>query len=318
VCISDQDGKIRLEGECPTMGGLEAKLGGLEPMKCVLEAAPLAETIARTLEKLGHQVVVIEPRRAKAVICSKKKTDRLDARNLCQMARTGWYTEVHRKSQEARLLRTALQARQGLLKGAREQNSRIRGLLRSHGLLVGEVSEGLFSARVRKVAAQVAGLGELVEPLLQIHDQMVAAAKKAERALVAAAKSDPTCKLLMTTPGVGPLVASVFVSTIDAPARFGRGSNVAAYIGLAPRIHQSGEVEYRGRISKEGDAMLRWHLVEAATVLLTRTKRSCPLKEWGLRLMRKRGMGKARVAVARKLAIVLHRMWMTGEEFRTA
>ena len=318
VCISDQRGKIVLERECPTFGGLETILQGRAPMRCVVEASPLAETIVGMAERLGHQVVIIEPRRAKGVICSKKKTDRLDARNLCKMARTEWYTAVHRKSARARLTRTALQARRGMVETARQENSRIRGLLRSHGLVVGKVSAGNFACRVRDLTADKPELAALLEPLLRIHEMLRAEIRKAGRALVSSAKADSTCQLLMTTPGVGPMVAAAFVATIDDPHRFGRRRDVPAYLGLAPRIHQSGEVEFRGRITKEGDHLLRWHLVEAATVLMTRTKKSSRLKRWGLELARKKGMGKARVAVARKLAMVLHRLWVTGEEFAAA
>jgi len=116
-------------------------------------------------------------------------------------------------------------------------------------------------------------------------------------------------------PGVGPAVATAFVATVDDPRRFRRGDQVAAYLGLVPGVHQSGEVELRSSITKEGDGLLRWLLVEAAHVLLTRTRKSCPLKRWGLRLQARKGAGKARVAVARKLAMILHRIWLTGEPF---
>jgi transposase len=282
----------------------------------VVEAAPLAEWVAQLLEKLGHAVIVIDPRRAKAVIQTKNKTDKLDAQNLAQLARTGWYTAVHRKSEAARLQRTQLQARQGLVETAQAQAARIRGLLRAHGLKVGRVSAGQLGPRVQTLVAQHApALGPLLAPLVSIYQHAREAAKALEKTVKRQAQQDAVCQRLMPVPGVGPLVASTYVATIDDPTRFATSTQVPAYIGLVPRVHQSGETHYHGRISKEGDKLLRWLLVEAAHVLLTRTKRSCALKRWGLKLAKKRGQGKATVAVARKLAILLHRLWVTGDSF---
>ena len=149
VCIEDETGRIVAEFEMPTdEDGFRTRLEDLAPMRCVLEASPLAEWTAQLLEELGHEVVVIDPRRAKAVICTKKKTDRLDARNLAKMARTGWYTAVHRKSASARLMRTLLKARAGLMDAARAQQSRILGLLRAHGIKVSGARGEQFEPRV--------------------------------------------------------------------------------------------------------------------------------------------------------------------------
>ena len=317
VCVVNEQGVIIREQLVATEeADLRQAVAGLGRLRCVVEAAPLAEWVAQLLEGLGHEVVVIDPRRAKAVIQTKNKTDKLDARNLAKLAQTGWYTAVHRKSFAARLRRTHLQARQGLVETANAQAARIRGLLRAHGIKVGHVSAGQFVAWVQQLIAQHApALEPILAPLLGIYQRAQQAAKALEETVKRHAQQDPVCQRLMQVPGVGPVVASTYVATLDDPRRFPTSTQVAAYLGLVPRVHQSGETHYHGRISKEGDKLLRWLLVEAAHVLLTRTKHRCALKQWGRRVAKKRGQGKANVAVARKLAILLHRLWLTEAPF---
>ena len=317
VCVLNQQGTIVREQMVATEERtLRAALAGLGRLRCVVEAAPLAEWIVQVLEEQGHEGIIIDPRRAKAVIQTKNKTDKLDARNLAKLAQTGWYTTVYRKSAAARLQRTHLQARQGLVDTAKAQAARIRGLLRAHGIKVGPVSAGQFVVWVQQVIAEHApALAPILAPLLCLYEQAQQAAKALARMIRQQVRQDPVCRRLMQVPGVGPLVASTYVATLDDPTRFARSTHVAAYLGLVPRVHQSGETHYHGRISKEGDKLLRWLLVEAAHVLLTRTKRTCALKRWGLKLAKKRGQGKAKVAVAWKLAILLHRLWVTETPF---
>lgn len=317
VCIENETGRIVAEFEMPTdEDGFRTRLGDLEPMHCVLEASPLAEWAARVLESLGHSVVVIDARKAKAVIRTKRKTDQLDARNLAKMARTGWYTAVHRKSASARLMRTLLKARQGLVEVANAQRSRILGLLRAHGIKVTGARGDAFESRVLEaVRAREPELEVILQPLLGLRSQARAEAEVLAQRLKELSQHVPVCRQLMSVPGVGPIVAATYVATIDDPHRFEHSDQVADYVGLVPSVYQSGETEYRGRITKEGDALLRWLLVEAANVLLTRVKRACALQNWGRRLLAKKGLAKARVAVARKLSVLLHRLWVSGEEF---
>ena len=317
ICIMNAHGEIQKEWEIPTdEDGVRTNLGKLAPMRCVLEASPLAEWMARELERYGHEAIIIDPRRAKAVLCTKKKTDQINARDLAHMGRTGWYTQVHRKSERARAMRTYLGAHEGLKETAKAQNARLRGLLRAHGIKVGKVSENEFEHRVVElIQARAPFLLEVITPLLRLWRQAVEEAKQMKKKLEALAKEDPLGRLLMSAPGVGPLTASAFVATIDDPHRFTRSDQVGAYIGLVPKIYQSGETVYLGRITKEGDKLLRWLLVESAHCLLTNTKKDFALKRWGLQLQEKKGVGKARVAVARKLSVILHRMWLTGEKF---
>ena len=128
-------------------------------------------------------------------------------------------------------------------------------------------------------------------------------------------KADETTRLLMSIPGVGPATAAVFVATIDDPNRFESGEKVTSYFGLTPSVYQSGETEYRGRITKTGDKMLRWLLVEAAHILLTRSSSNCGLKLWGLKIQGAKGVEKARVAVARRLASIMWKLWKERQSF---
>jgi transposase len=321
VCILDVRGTVLLEAAVSTdEAGLASVLNGRRRMRCVLEAGPLAEWMAKLIEGMGHEVVVIDARKAKGVIRTKKKTDRLDARNLARMGKTGWYTAVHRKSVKARATRTFLQARQGLVQTALAQGSRIRGLLRAHGIKLGEVKESQFASEVKRLACEKSrDLWEMLEPLVEVRRQALRASEQMRRRMVRQASVEGSvARRLMTVPGVGPITATAYVATIDDPKRFRSSDQVAAYLGLVPSVAQSGELDVHGHITKEGDGMLRSYLVEAAHVLLTRKRGSCRLKKWGLKLAKKKGHGKARVAVARKIAVLLHHLWITGETYKAA
>jgi len=320
ICITDGRGVVLLERAVTTdEAGLRGVLGGRRRMHCVLEAGPLAEWLAGVVEGLGHQATAIDPRKAYGVIRTKKKTDRLDARDLAKMSRTGWYTAVHRKSAEARAMRTFLQARQGLVQTALAQGSRVRGLLRAHGIKLGQVKESQFAWEVRRLALEKGkNLWLMLEPLVEVRRQALRGAEQMRRQVVRQAAAEPVSQRLMTVPGIGPLTATAYVATIDDPHRFRLSDQVSAYIGLVPSVEQSGELELHGHITKEGDGLLRGYLVEAAHVLLTRKRGTCRLKRWGLKLAKKKGHGKARVAVARKLAALLHHLWITGTTYKAA
>lgn len=320
ICVVDALGERLLESECCTdEDGFRQGLGGYDGLMILIEASPLSEWVAKILESLGHQVRLIDPRRATALIRTKKKTDKLDARHLARMAQTSWYHEVHRKSEKARMLRSHLQARHGVINARKSQVLRIRGLLRAHGIKVGQVSAGKFAERIRQlVHERDPGLSMILEPLLDAVDALRLSEVKLTKALKLQVKQDKACQLLMTAPGVGIVTAACYVATIDDPTRFDRSDQVAAYVGLAPRVYQTGETCYTGRISKEGDALMRTLAVEASHVLLTRSGADHALKRWGLTLRERKGVGKARVAVARKLMMVLHRMWLTQTPYQYA
>lgn len=316
-CFVDEQGHVVDEGEV-TMDKLCLKrvFGSREPMRMVVEACPMAEWVCQLLEEFGHEAIIIDARQAKAVINSKKKTDKIDARKLAQICRTGWYNPVHRKSPSARELRSKHTARKGLISTQKGLSSRIRGIFRLYGVQVGKVAQGGFHKRVTSLLSRVPeGLTASLSALLRVWDETTKELHELTQQLVREVRKDELCRHLMTVDGVGPITASTFIATIDDPGRFDNGDQVASYLGLVPREYQSGETHFRGRITKEGDRLLRSLLVEAATVLLCRVKRRSRLKDWGQRLQKGKGFGKARVAVARKLASLLWAMWTSGESF---
>jgi transposase len=192
----------------------------------------------------------------------------------------------------------------------------IRGLLRGFGLKVGQVSKGRFAARIRELVAGQPMLERVIEPMLRAREALRGEYRVLHRAMLAIVRADATCRRLMTVPGVGALVAITFTSAVDDPARFARSRAVGAHFGLTPKRYQSGETDVTGGISRVGDAMVRTALYEAANVMLTRAGRFSALKRWALEVARRRGMKRAKVALARKLATVLHRMWVDGSGFR--
>lgn len=317
VCVVDANAEVIRERTVATeAGALSGAFSGLEATRVVIESAPLAEWVALVVEDAGHEAVVIDARSAKRLMDASKKTDRRDARTLARLAQAGWYTAVHRKSAEARLQRSRLQARQGLVEAYKGFAARVRGLLRAHGVRVGRVSQGEFAPRVRALCAeQVPGLSAYLEPLLAAYEHALGEARRLRRELEREAREHAVAERLASVPGVGPLVSQAYVATLDDPRRFASGDEVADYAGLTPRIYQSGERQVQGRISREGDKLLRWHLVEAAHSLLVRG-RDCALRRWGLRLAERKGQAKAKVALARKLAVLLHRLWVSGERFK--
>jgi transposase len=175
-------------------------------------------------------------------------------------------------------------------------------------LVIGKCGRGHIGQRAQALSKGQPGIDDVVASMVAVRDVC-------DRAIRRLAKKDDTARRLMTVPGVGPVVALAYISAIDDPKRFTHARDVGAYLGLTPKRYQSGEVDLAGRISKCGDGFARTCLYEAAGVLLTRVERWSPLKAWGVRLMKRIGATKAKVAVARKLAVILHRIWTDGTEF---
>lgn len=298
---------------------IKKALCGYHELTCIVEASPLAEWICGIVEKLGHKIVIVCPRKAKVALASqsKKKTDKRDARALAELCRSGWYDAVHRKSNEAREMRSFMTARKQLVECSTSIASSIRGILRAHGVkLEGGTDEVGFCEKVNKAAKNLPNLAKRgIEELLIAFELLHKQQRDLYRVLNKNTKDNEVTKRLQTIPGVGPATAAAFVATIDDPNRFPDAEKVAAYIGLTPSIYQSGETEYRGRITKTGDKLLRWLLVEAAHVLLSRSGTPCDLKSWGLKLQEKKGTGKAKVAVARRLCGIMWKMCKDGTEF---
>jgi transposase len=243
------------------------------------------------------------------------KTDRKDARGIAQLLRMGWFRPVHAKSPAAQEVRALLVARKLLQTKLLDVEFSIRGILRGFGLKMGEVSKGRFVARVRELAAGHAMLEQITEPMLRAREALRTEYARLHGEMLAIARPDPVCRRLMTVPGVGALVAITFKSAVDDPGRFARSRVLGAHFGLTPRKYQSGETDVTGAISRVGDAMVRMALYEAANVMLSRVTRFSSLKRWALDVAKRRGLKRAKVALARKLATVLHRMWVDGANF---
>ncbi len=286
--------------------------------KCVIEASPLSEHYCELIEELGAEIEIVDSRHTKAILNGKKKTDKIDAKVLAELASLGWYKAIYRKGGKARGQRTVMHGRDSLVKVSTKLKNTIRGLLKSHGIVLKKSSEG--EAFVSHVRESISDLSEeikiVIEDLLQVWQSVYERQRKSYKLLKKMADADEVTKRLMTVPGVGPSTALAFVSTIVNPTRFSCPKKVVGYLGLAPRVHQSGDTYYHGRISKMGDKNTRWLLVEAANVILTRVKTDFPLRTWGLNLLTEKGIAKARVAVARRLAIMLFTIWIEGSTFK--
>jgi transposase len=318
ICIVDQNGRVvreltaETEPEALAVALLDT---GLTFARVGLEAGPLSQWLHAGLTRAGLPVVLIETRRLRAATKTMPvKTDRNDARAIAQVVRTGWFRAVHVKSALSQELRALLTARKLLVAKLRDLDSGIRGLLRGFGLKVGQVGERSFPARIQDLV-EGRSLEAVILPLLQARSILISQRDHLHDLVMAAARRDDVCRKLMTVPGVGPVTALTFCSAVDDPQRFSRSRAVGAHFGLTPRRYQSGETDRTGHISKQGDALARQALYEAANVLLTRTSRWSALKAWGLSIAKRAGMRRAKVAVARKLATVLHAMWRDGTEF---
>ena len=320
LCILDATGRIVREAKIASEP--EALIGWLAdldlPLASIgLEAGPLSQWLHAALVRAGYHSVLLETRHVKAALSAMVvKTDRKDARGIAQLLRMGWFRPVHRKSPPAQEVRALLVGRKLLQGKLLDVELSIRGILRGFGLKLGEVSRGRFAAQVRELVAGQPMLERVVEPMLRARDVLRAEYQVLHRAVLAIVREDAVCRRLMTVPGVGALVAVTFASAVDDPARFRRSRAVGAHFGLTPKRYQSGETDVTGGISKAGDGMVRAALYEAAHAMLTRTGRFSTLKRWALEVAKRRGMKRAKVALARKLSALLHRLWVDGSEFR--
>ena len=320
ICIVDEAGHIVREARSASEpDALVAFFGacGLEMERVGLEACSLTAWLHAGLTEAGLAAICIETRQAKAAMgAMPNKTDRNDARGIAQIMRTGWYRAVHVKSPSCRSWRALLTARRMLVNKRRDVENGVRGLLREAGLKVGTPSRRDFPARVRELTGDNPVLAELGQSLLSVIEVIDKEVVRLTRRALDEVKAEPTCRRLMTVPGIGPLTALAFRATIDQPGRFRKSRDVGAHLGLTPRRYQSGQTDVQGRISRCGDELARTALYEAAHSLLIRSTKWSALRAWGLSVAKRRGMARARVAVARKLAVILHRMWADGSEFR--
>lgn len=319
ICVVDADGVVVKEAKVASEPGDLASFFaqcGFVMKRIGLEAGAPSQWIYGGLAEAELPVVCIETRHAKAALSAMpNKTDRNDARGIANIMRTGWFRAVHVKTQMAQELRFLLVARQTLVRKLVDIELAIRGMLRSFGLKMGVVSKRNFEARVRELAGDRPMLMRALNPMLAARRTLALEYANLHKVGLDFSRHDDVCRRLMTVPGVGPIVALTYRATIDVPQRFRRSKSVGAHLGLTPRAWQSGEVDWNGRVSKSGDAMARAALYEAAHILLVRVKRWSSLKAWGMRLAKNRGHKRAVTALARRLAVLMHRIWIEGTTF---
>ena len=319
VCVVDASGKIVREGVVASEP--EALIAWLNSLgfglaRVGLEAGPLSQWLYAAMRDAGLAVELLETRHVrKAFEAMPVKTDRNDARGIAQLMRLGWFRPVHCKSPAAQEVRAQLTARKLLQSKLFDVQMSLRGILRGFGLKVGPTTPKRFAGRIRELAAGHATLEIVAGALLSVHEVLLREFGGFEKRVRTMARTDARARLLMSAPGVGAIVALTYVSAIDDPARFKSSKMVGAHFGLTPRKYQSGETDYTGRISKIGDGSVRTALYEAAHIILTRPVKGSGLKSWAMKLAKRVGMKKAKVALARKLAVILHRMWVDGTSF---
>jgi transposase len=263
-------------------------------------------------------MVCVETRHMKALLKAQQinKSDPNDARGIARMMRAGLFKPVHVKTLAAQEQRMLLTSRRLVQRKLLDIECDLRGTLRNFGLRVGPVSPTAYEARIRHLTEDFPRLAAIVEPLLSVRRVMREQLAALHKMVLDAVRQDPACRRFMTVPGVGPLVALTYRASVDQPHRFVHSREVGAHVGLTPRRHQSGEIDYNGGVSKCGDTMLRAVLYEAAQSMLCHSQKWSWLKAWAVRVAQRRGMRRATVALARRLAVILHRMWVDGTTFR--
>src|SRR5213083_3726050 len=320
VCIVDKAGKVIREVKVATkpvaiLAVLTEEALAIE--RIGLEAGPLSQWLYSALAEAGLPVICVETRHMKAALSAQiNKTDRNDARGIAQMMRAGLYRPVHVKTLRSQKLRMLLTHRKLLQSKAIAIENDLRGTLRNFGLKVGMVGKVRFEARIQELVENIPDLAVLVEPLLIVRRVLREQIVILHRRLLAIVRDDDVCRRLMTVPGVGPVVALTYRATVDVPARFRNSKAVGAVFGLTPSKYQSGQNDRTGGISRCGDEMMRMMLYEAAQSMLVRSAKWSWLKAWAMKIARHRGMKKAIVALARRLAVIMHRVWVDGTEFR--
>ncbi|HEX2681861.1 MAG TPA: IS110 family transposase [Candidatus Acidoferrales bacterium] len=322
ICVVDEQGRQLWRGACATdpaaisarvlkHAGIDAKVG--------VETGSMTPWLVHGLRSVGLDVQCLDARRVKAALQMRlNKTDENDAEGLAQIIRTGWYRPVHVKSLDAHRARALLGARAQLVGMRTRLSNMIRGVLKTFGLLPGAGRGLRFDHQVEALLEGEAKIGLIVRPLLATWRHLREQIAVFDKAVQQQVRADPICRLLMTVPGIGALSALMYVSTVEDPSRFSRSRAVGAHLGLTPRRYQSGETDRSGHISRCGDGLARTLMYEAAVVILHRVKRSLHLKDWAEAIERRSGVGKARVALARKLSVILHSVWRSGQPFRWA
>jgi transposase len=320
LCILDETGKRVFESKAPTEPQPiydELVKSGVPLEKVGLETGSLSNYLTKGLQKLGLEAICIDARKMAAILSvTVNKNDKNDARGIADAMRCNHYKSVNIREDANASLKILIKSRTTLVQTRTTLKNTVRGLLKVYGIRLGDVSHQKFSEKVREHTtvsdhAKI-GIKSLLKSYETTHEEIV----RVEKTLHKIAKEDEEIRRLMTTPGVGAIVALSYRADMGDPARFEDSQNVGAYYGMTPRQYSSGETVRQGRISKCGAQDVRYLLTEAAIVLLTRSKAWSPLKAWGLKIQKKHGFKKAAVAVGRKLSVILHRMLVTGESFK--
>ena len=319
VCVVDQTGKVKREGMVASDPDAIADFivnHAPHVARIGLETGATSNWLWTELKKKELPVICIDARHAKAALKLQiNKTDRNDAVGIARIMQCGWYKEVRVKDLDSHAIKALLLSRALLVRIKRDLENQIRGLLKNLGLVIGRAKMGTFTVRATELIGDKPALTAAVEPLLKAREAIERQIDDLDRKVMHLARNEPQVRRFMTVPGIGPITALCYLATIDDPTRFDKSRNVGAYVGLTTRRYASGEIDRTGRISKCGDALLRCYLYEAANVLLTRVAKWSALKAWGMRVAKRSSLSKAKVAVARKLAVILHRMWIDGTEF---
>lgn len=320
ICVIDEAGNKVWEGSCatdPAIINAVVRRQAPDIVRAGLETGPLSVWLWHALNDLKLPIVCLHAKHAAAALSLQtNKTDRNDAAGLARLVRSGWYRPVAVKALETHKLRTMLVVRDQLVRTSTNVTNKIRGVLKTFGIVLGPSRGSVFKANVRRRLPKDDIIRPVVEGLLQVLETLQEQKREIDRRLNRFARNDQVCRVLTTAPGVGTVTAISFVTTIEDPKRFERSADVGAFLGLTPRRYQSGDVDFGGRISKCGDRMTRKLLFEAAHAIISRSGTSTPLKAWAQRVAARSGHWKARVALARKLAVILHRMWRDGTPFQ--
>ena len=321
ICILSEEGTKVFESKCSTDPQLiyeELAKGDVELEKVGLETGSISHYLTKGLQDLGCNAICIDARKMAAILSvTVNKTDKNDARGIADAMRCNHYKEVHLRDINDNSIAILLKSRATLIQSRTALKNTVRGYLKSYGIRLGDVSHKKFPALVREHYSDIlpeASKG--IEGLLKSFEAINKEILVLDDELKEICKQDQEVQLLMTAPGVGMIVALTYKTDLGDPTRFKKSDSVGAYYGMTPRQYSSGEKVKQGRISRCGAREVRTLLAEAAVVLLTRNQSWSPLKVWGLKLMKKYGLKKASMAVGRKLAVIMHRMLLTGESFK--